>query len=92
MGKEKRARGAQPESLRQAMIRRVRREWVGKWVWFDPGDHNGDPVGIEKGVVTLVNALGEVYISYSFDERGCYTLPVCTVDDISQVLMLVVEK
>lgn len=36
--------------------------------------------------MSFINGLGEVYVSYDFDEYGCYTLPLCTVDDIALVL------
>lgn len=74
--------GMTREQQRAAIIQ-ARREWGGKWVWFDPDDGTG----LQKGIVSLINRLGEVYVSYDFDERGCYTLPICTIDDIAQVLV-----
>lgn len=67
----------------QAAIIQARREWVGRLVLFDLDDG----AGIQKGIVSLINRLGEVYVSYDFDERGCYTLPICTIDDIARVLV-----
>ncbi len=67
------------------MITQVQRHWFNRWVWFDPGDGSD----VQKGLVTLLSGRGEVYVSYDFEVDGCYTLPVCTVHEIDQVLTLV---
>jgi len=72
----------------RALVYQARRQWLGKCVWFDPGDGSG----LQKGLVTFINLRGEVYVSYNFDEDGCYTVPVCTIDEAAKVLVLVERK